>query len=111
VSALDRLDDDGVFVVSLVLGDGLVLGAVPVPVLGVAPTAPGDVVLPGAVLVLGAAVLPGDVDMLPLLVPGLVLELLGVLVVPPALGAVDVEGCVAVVDDDVELELSVVDCA
>lgn len=68
---------DGVEVVSVVLVDGLVLGAVPVPELVSAP---------------GLALLFGPVAGLVVLMPGLVLELLGVLVVSLVLGAADVDG-------------------
>jgi hypothetical protein len=77
VSASDLLVDgaDGVVVVSLVLGDGLVLGAVPVPELVSAP---------------GLALVLGPVAGLVVVVPGLVLMPLGVLLV--VLGAADVDG-------------------
>ena len=76
VSASDLLldGDDGAVVVSVVLVEGLVLGAVPVPELVSAP---------------GLAFVLGPVAGLVVLMPGLVLELLGVLVV---LGAADVDG-------------------
>ena len=92
VSALERLLDDGVLVVSVVLVEGLVLGAVPVPELVSAP---------------GLALVLGPVAGLVVLMLGLVLGLIGVLVV--SLGGVVVAPCDWVV---VELdELSVVDCA
>jgi len=99
VSVLERLLDEGVLVVSLVLGDGLVLGAVPVPELVSAP---------------GRALVFGPVAGLVVLMPGLVVDVLGVLVVSLLLGGVAVPGAGAVVVVDcvvVELELSVVDCA
>lgn len=98
VSALERLDGDGAVVVSVVLVDGLVLGAVPVPELVSAP---------------GRALVFGPVAGLVVLMLGLVLELLGVLVVSLLLGGVVAPGVRVVVVDCVvvELELSVVDCA
>jgi len=96
VSALERLDGDGAVVVSVVLVDGLVLGAVPVPELVSAP---------------GRALVFGPVAGLVVLMLGLVL--LGVLVVSLLLGGVVAPGVRVVVVDCVvvELELSVVDCA
>jgi len=96
VSALERLDGDGAVVVSVVLVDGLVLGAVPVPELVSAP---------------GRALVFGPVAGRVVLMLGLVL--LGVLVVSLLLGGVVAPGVRVVVVDCVvvELELSVVDCA